>query len=85
MRLYCDFGMNLDERFMIWNDAWYVFRASPVTRRATCVAGLATSNRMADERLREGVCRQGRQDHDDRQRRPSDDACHRPQHTPHPF
>ena len=46
--------------------------------------GFATPNRLADKRLREGVCRQYRQHQDDRERRPIC-ARHRPQHTPHPF
>jgi hypothetical protein len=31
-------GTNLDEGFMIWNHAWYVFRRWPVMRRATSSA-----------------------------------------------
>src|SRR5688572_13457336 len=38
MRSYCDLGTNLDDRSATWNHGWYTFRASPVIRRASCVA-----------------------------------------------
>src|SRR5687768_69754 len=35
---YCDLGTKRDAPFMIWNDAEYMWRLSPVTRRAACAA-----------------------------------------------